>query len=338
MTLGLCRAQAPPGPLPDRSNWLAVAYLADTTQPGSYDLYLESYPKGALTFTPVSSGIRAEALIQGTLQTVPAQVTLLPAALPVSGIPGITVPPAEDIRLGVRWETAGLPPGLYILRVSVPVKATDGAGKPFPVPDPAAARLIYLPDPNGLRRAQAEYGGRRVWPAEFLDLHGAVRDADYTFAPQTSFRIKSIMRLSQSDDLNMNGGNSRGASNDEFGTDHPLRVFFDQPRHTHIEARGWSGKGAEPRFQPPLFQDFADPWQMERVLHLSPPPVRTPKLRPGLTPAQVIAVLGWPTEYGSLAQLKQRSTWRYDHMPPFSGTAYFTHGKLARYDPGGHLP
>ncbi len=338
VSLGVCRAQNPPGPLPPRSKWLAVAYLAETTQPSSYDIYLESYPKGALTLTPVPSGLRAEAQDQGTRRTVPARVTLLPAALPIPGIPGVTAPPAEDPRLGLRWETAGLPPGLYSLQVSVPVQATDSAGKPFTVPVPTAANFIYLPDPAGLRRAQAEYLNKRVWPAEFLDLHGPVRDADYTFAPPTSFRIKSIARLSQSDDLNMNGGDSRGNSNSDFGTDHPLRVFFDQPRRLKFSARGWSGGLIEPRFQPPLFQDFADPWQMERVLRLSPPPVRTPKLRPGLTPAQVIAVLGWPTEYGSLAQLTRRTTWRYDALKPFYATAYFSQGKLVRYDPGGHLP
>ena len=338
LTLGACRAQTPPGPLPDRSEWYVSAELASTTQPGSYDLVLESYPKGALTLTPVPSGIRAEAQDQGTLRTIPTHVTLLTAVLPVLGIPGITAPPAEDTRLGIRWETTGLPPGLYTLSVTVPVEAADSTGKPFPTPAPIAGLPIYLPDPAGLRRAQAKYLGRRVWPAEFLDLHGPVRDADYTFAPPTSFRIKSITRLSQSDDLNMNGGDNRGASNDDFGTDHPLRVFFDQPHRVHFSASGWSGGGAEPRFQPPLFQDFADPWQMERALSLKPPSARTPKLRPGLTPAQVIVVLGWPTEYGSLAQLERRPLWHYGQMHPFDGIAYFSHGKFVRYDPGGHLP
>lgn len=338
LMLGVCRAQDPPGPLPARSKWLAVAYLYRTTQPGSYDLVLESYPKGALTFVPVPSGIRAEVQDLGTLRTIPVRVTLLPAALPIPGIPGVTAPPVEDVRLGVRWENAALLPGLYMFRVSVPVQATDGAGKLFLMRDPVGAATVYLPDPAGLRRAQVEYGGKRVWSAEFLIFHGPVRDAEYSFVPPTSFRIKSITRISQKDDLDMNGGDSRGSSNDDFEMDHPLRVFFDQPRRMHFLGRGWSGGLVEPRFQPPLFLDFADPWQMERALRLSPPPDRLPKLRPGLTPAQVIAVLGWPTEYGSLAQLKQRSTWHYGQMHPFDGTVYLSHGKLVRYNPGGRLP
>jgi len=49
-------------------------------------------------------------------------------------------------------------------------------------------------------------------------------------------------------------------------------------------------------------------------------------------------VLGWPTEYGSLVQLMQRASWRYDNLKPFYASVYFSRGKLVRDDPGGHLP
>ncbi len=136
----------------------------------------------------------------------------------------------------------------------------------------------------------------------------------------------------------MNGGDGPGwdMSAADFVTNNPLRVTFDQPRRVKITARGWAGP-KQPRFQPPLFQDFADPWQMERALRLAPPKRLTP-LTPGMTPRQVIEVLGWPTEYGTLAQLAARPVWRYNNLKPFHATAYFAHGKFVRYDPGGHLP
>ena len=341
LALGVCRAQAPtppPDPLHDRRYWHIGAFLFPTIQPTAYDFCLEPYPAKALTAAPRLSEMHATARNQGTLQTLTARVVPLPAPVPIASFGPMSRYPGRS-WFGFQWDFSGLPPGLYLLTVILPVDAVDSAGHPFPVPPATDSLAVYLPDPRGLRAARAAYLGRRVWPQTGLQPLGSDTTV-YELSAKTSFRVRSITRRVQPfADLAMNGGYGPGwdMTPADFVTHNPLRVIFDKPRH--LQVTGFALTGRKPAAARDLFfQDFADPWQMERALHLSPQPRHLPPLRPGLTPAQVIAVLGWPTEYGSLAQLKQRSTWRYDNVRPYYATVYFSHGKFVRYDPGGQMP
>jgi len=326
----------------DRRNWRLTAILFPTDQFGVYDLCLARRPAEAFTVTPRLPELHAAAQDQGTLKSFPAHLALLPSPVPMKEYGPLARIPGRS-WVGLRWDRRGLKPGLYRLQVFVPCNAEDAAGRPVSFPTPAASLLIYLPCPDGLQAAQAKYGGRRVWMTRPLDLLGldllGAAGTDSQFAPQTSLCIKSITRVTQTPvNLAMNGGEGPGwdTSAADFVTRDPLRVVFDRPRRLQITAHGWAGP-IEPPLRFPLFQDFADVWQLDRALRLTPPG-RFQPLKLGMTPKQVIAALGWPTEYGSLAQLTQRASWRYDNLKPFYASVYFSHGKLVRYDPGGQLP
>lgn len=306
----------------------------------TYNLCIIRSPDADWTAAAHLPGLHASAQDAGTLRQRPAQVTLLhaPLALPDYG-------PLDRIEgrtwTGLRWEPHGLRPGLYRISVTVPIDAADSAGQPFRLPPVTASRLVYRPCPDGLRAARRKYLGKRIWPTRsWYFLGSGSAHPDYGFSQRTSLRVKSITRVSRSGlDLAMNGGLGSGwdMSPSDFVTDAPLRVVFDRPHDVEINGQGWVGT-VQPRFPSSFFQYFADPWQMDRALRLTPPPDHLTPLKPGLAPAQVIAALGWPSEYGSLAQLTRRLTWRYDGLKPFFATAYFVKGKFVRYDPGGHLP
>ena len=340
LLLGLSRpglSQTAPPPAPDPPRFWGHAYLFPTTRFGDYDLCLER-PEEKDRVTPRLSEMRAEARDQATGRTLAARVTPLPAPLPLPGS-GDLLHDRTRTWVGLRWDAAGLPPGLYVLSVTLPVEWADGAGHSSRTTE-TDSLPVYFPQPDSLRAARAAFEGRRVWPQTGLNKSDF---STFSFSERTSFRIRSITRVPQPYvDLTMNGGHGEGwdMSDADFVTHDPLRVVFDRPRHLKIVGFSLSeripAKARPP--QPPFFQDFADPWQMERALLLTPPPARTPRLRPGLTPEQVIAALGWPTEYGSLTQLKRRASWVYATMRPFHATAYFSRGRFVRFDPGGHLP
>ena len=97
----------------------------------------------------------AEIRDEGTLQTARARVALLPAPLPIPDYGPLDRVP-NRAWTGLRWDWAGLPPGLYTLHITLPVDGIDNAV--------TTSLPIYLPDPNGLRAARASYLGKRVWP------------------------------------------------------------------------------------------------------------------------------------------------------------------------------
>jgi len=334
--VGVCR---PAGAQePDRRYWRVSTFLFPTAQFGVYDLCLDRYPASAFTVTPRLSELRAEAQDLGTLKSLPARVVLLPP-VPTQYWKQLSALPGRS-WIGLRWNTAGLKPGLYSLQVSLPCDTTDAAGQPITIPMSMDASLpVYLPQgEDALQAARAKYLGRRVWPR--TGLQPAQSDSVvFQFSARTSLRVKSITRTALSfADLAMNGGYGPGwdMSPADFVTHAPLRVVFDRPRHLEVVGFAVSGRML-PKAKSEFFQDFADPWQIDRALRLTPPG-RFQPLKLGMTPKQVIAALGWPTEYGSLAQLTQRASWRYDNLKPFYASVYFSHGKLVRYDPGGHLP
>jgi len=220
--------------------------------------------------------LRAAAQDQGTLKSFPAHLSLLPSPVPMKEHGPLTRISGRT-WVGLRWDRHGVKPGLYRLQVSVPCNAEDAAGRPVSFPTQAASLLIYLPRPDGLQAAQAKYLGRRVWMTRplgllGLDLLGAA-GADSQFAPQTSLHIKSITRVPKNyADLAMNGGDGPGwdMSAADFVTRDPLRVVFDRPRRLQITAHGWAGP-VDPPLRFPLFQDFADVWQLDRALSFIPP-------------------------------------------------------------------
>ena len=324
------RAQAPA-----RRPQPVQTFLLPTVQFGSYNLCLVRRPGRSESAVFRPAALRAEFRDEGTRKTTTATVTLLPAPLPIPEYGPLDRVPGR-VWLGLRWDTSGLPPGLYTLTVNV--LADTGQG--LSLPTKPASLPIYLPDPNGLQTARAAFLGKRVWPCPKLHWTGP-NGASFEFDASLSLRVRSITRLNQPyADLAMNGGRGPGVdlSNADFVTCNPLRVTFDEPHRLHRAAYSViNGKPASPG--PVLTQDFTDPWQMERALSFKPLPRRLLKLRPGVSsPEQVLAAHGWPTDYGSLTQLKTRPEWRCVNLKPFYATVYFAHGKFARFDPGGQMP
>lgn len=335
----VCRPAAAQVQATDRRYWGVSEYLFPTDRPGLYDLCLDRHVAGAFTAVPRLQELHAEAQDLGTLKSFPARVSLLPAPVPTQYWKQIGAMPSRS-WIGLRWNTAGLKPGLYNLQVSVPCDTADSAGQPITIPISRDASLpVYLPEgEDALQAARTKYVGKRVWPR--TGLQPVQSDSVvFQFSERTSLRVKSITRTALGfADLAMNGGYGPGwdMSPADFVTHAPLRVMFDRPRHLEVIGFAVSGRTL-PKAKSEFFQDFADPWQLDRALGLTPPRrFQPPKL--GMTPKQVIDTLGWPTEYGSLDQLTQRASWRYDTLKPFHATAYFSHGKFVRYDPGGHLP
>lgn len=327
------------------SHWFALKFAPGVLPPDLYTLRVNIPPLA------VSGELRV---------SLPPPPDRAPALVP--GQRFLYVPPDGPGPVFQGADGRAVPPAALALQVltlrSVGVADGSGARLSFDAP-PAARRVSLDADPHALgaagllpliedaalRRLRARYEGRRVWVSHGLPVECGAGDAEgamFVDGAGTSFVLQKLVRVSAGGiDLAMNGGpGATDLSLSDFSAVSPLVAVFAAPQGLKVIGSASSGPnlGAGQQKCRVAYQFFADGWQMDRALSLAPPrPARGP-LRRGMMPEQVIAVQGWPTEYGSLADLKKRPVWRYDTTKPFTDHVYFRHGRFARLVSGGSLP
>lgn len=211
---------------------------------------------------------------------------------------------------------------------------------------PGLAPILNDPSLATVRRA---YVGRRVWqyggpsmaceqaPGTSLNFGGS---------PQTSLRVRRVLRVARQSDLKLAGGYGFGgyaASNQgDFGSLTPLVVQFEKPTRVYMG----SASGGDDLLQltnkpnaellrrcPPFTVLFADAWQLDRTYSLTPPPGLKPRSRlVGLTRSQYAWREGFPSSiFGTKARLLTLNTWKYDSIP-FPITVTFRNGRAVKRD------
>jgi hypothetical protein len=99
------------------------------------------------------------------------------------------------------------------------------------------------------------------------------------------------------------------------------------------------------------YAEFADGWDFDRTLAHASPLLSHPEwpadvrkaindgtVLTGMTYDMVVASVGYPSAYGTAAQMRKLTTWEYVLPAPSSFTVKFKDGKVVFYDPPRMLP
>jgi len=209
--------------------------------------------------------------------------------------------------------------------------------------------LQSLVQDDTLQRLRNKYVGKKVW------VYGSLRAVGLTTQPNTGAGydlgnshpviIKHLVRVYRQQGLMLLGSGEAGvlASN-------PLIAVLDLPRNAHWRSASFMGP---PNFLTQVqtsphsvclgfWSSHVDDWDFERTFSLVDlyriHPHWSHEIRLRMTPEMVAWVRGWPPEYGSMAELRKKPSWRYDWENPFSDWVYFKNGKVIKFCPDGHLP
>jgi hypothetical protein len=134
----------------------------------------------------------------------------------------------------------------------------------------------------------------------------------------------------------------------DYVTAGPIVVVFDTDRvDKALINQGFAGYGGCAAF----YGEFSGSWDFERMLSLTNEAASHPEWSPvaaaevkdhkvivGMTRAMIIASVGYPSDYGTAAQMMKLDTWHYEMPTPFQYTVYFKGDKVVKYDPPGQLP
>ncbi len=206
-----------------------------------------------------------------------------------------------------------------------------------------------LNDP-GLATVQRAYVGKRVWQYGGPDIAcepAPGTSLNFGGSPQTSLRVRRVLRVARRSDLKLAGGYGFGgyavSNQGDFESSSLLVVQFEKPKRIYMG----SASGGEDLLQltdkpnaellrrcPPFTVLFADAWRPERTYSFTPPPPGL-KLRSrlvGLTWSQYAWREGFPSSiFGTKARLPTLNTWKYDSIP-FPITVTFKNGRAVKRD------
>ncbi|HYK54439.1 MAG TPA: hypothetical protein VEV38_13025 [Candidatus Eremiobacteraceae bacterium] len=198
------------------------------------------------------------------------------------------------------------------------------------------------------------YAGRDVYPiADFWPICVFANGSEGEGIrpdPTSPLRIRSIVRL-------YGVGASWGLgpnilrmldSGADYVTAGPVLVTFDIGRMDRsLVNHAFASYGGCAAF----YSEFSGTWDLERALSFtstiashpewSPPivsEVKQHQVTVGMTRAMVIASVGYPSVYGTAAQMMKLDTWYYEMPPPASYTVYFKNDIVVKYDPPRMLP
>ncbi len=233
--------------------------------------------------------------------------------------------------------------------------------------------LKPLVEDDTARRLRAKYEGKQVWGYGGLNGECVTASAEERGSLgtgiQTPYTLRHLVRIAAEPvelaigaSPNVLGGYRQSA----FITSRPLVAVLERPRRAQVLGFSYvsAGKGRKrirqtadgmPLLQTSdclgLYAEFADAWDFERSYSLLSPrqagahwprsmrkAVLAGELRVGMTPDMVAWTLGWPSDYGTAAQVKAQTAWKYDNLQPFHFWVYFKNGKAASFGPDGQLP
>ena len=197
-------------------------------------------------------------------------------------------------------------------------------GQHFPslaliIPDPTIAVL----SPKFVGKKVWRFGGFKLTCFPMPDVQVAYQGSLDSYA-----RIKRILRVAFSTQLHLAGGFGGGdfsSGSANFVVSTPIAIQFDQAFGLTKNTVFSQGNASE---TPNLFQNAncdtfteldADPWQLERLLSLTPASPRVSRKVEsliGLDRWQVAWLWGFPSvDFGTHAELMKLSEWRYTNGP-----------------------
>ena len=215
------------------------------------------------------------------------------------------------------------------------------------------------------KKLQAEYNGKNVWAYngggmsisthanEYLSLNWPIDHPVFLrHVERVCYKLQQLAI-----------GTSPGYTGDRettYFTMNPLVVILDEPSRdvqvgggTYV---GWTSlfnvfSSREQIANNPKSRSIAiwdvlsDRWDFERSYSLRSPfqmhPEWTSKMRKqvkngtygkGTTKDMLVWILGWPSIYGTKADIMKLNTWTYDNLPPYSKTYEFRKGRIVSID------
>lgn len=232
----------------------------------------------------------------------------------------------------------------------------------------ALPQLYPIVEDKALRRLRSRYEGKRVWSyggggAECV-ASNAFESGAFETDHSTSFTLRRLVRIHGAGiELGIGSAFVGDARASVFLTRSPLVAILAQPRNLQIRSFSWgySGPGAAPDTADSeesrlkrcagFYRTFADTWDLEREYSLVPfwkahpewPPrvckaVMAGSIRRGMTPDMVGWAVGWPSDHGTIPEIKTWKDWRYDDVSPFNYWVHFRHGRVTHFGSDGRLP
>lgn len=198
----------------------------------------------------------------------------------------------------------------------------------------------------------SKYAGRDVYPiADFTPVCLSTNGMSMGMAsePAAPLHIKSIVRLYGTSAMWGIGPWILHTldSGADYVTSSPILVAFDGRREDGLlVGPPYAGHACKV-----AYAEFSGVWDFERSLSLrsiigSHPAwsqttlgaIEKHQVVVGMTRDMVIASVGYPSVYGTAAQMMKLDTWNYEMPAPFAYTVHFKGDTVVKYDPPGQLP
>jgi hypothetical protein len=252
--------------------------------------------------------------------------------------------------------TFSLPPsdrGAFELTLNADNAAYASGASSIAVGSDVTPPLLYvpqLPDDVGLRIARKRYLGRTVYAlpvAVERALHCSGAPSQFQDIPSYHTAIvTAIERTNGTAEI----GHFQSADGD-FLAIQPLLVTISAPEQRAVFPPWFpSVRTPPPGSCAQRYTSMADPWEIERNFALRDPrdhpewPARfrealaQRRILVGMTHEMVASVLGYPAQYGTVAQLDRLAKWDYDAPTPFQSSVTFRDDRVVKYEPPGNLP
>jgi len=254
-----------------------------------------------------------------------------------------------------RIDRAGRWPVVYFAVEGLPGLVHIENGGPLP----ALPGLCPLVEDAEVRSLRRRYEGKQVWgyggiggQCALVDSRQSIEVGADNQAPCRLVHLVRICRTATQLSIGTKPGVVGGAAQSTFTTNYPLIAILASVPDMHLSVLVGDGK---PIYQQSkcrtLYAEFAGAWDFERTYSLVSPSqagrhwpcalrkaVLAGEMRVGMTPDMVAWTLGYPSAYGTAAQIKAQPLWEYDTLPPFHYSVTFDKGKVSSFGPDGELP
>jgi uncharacterized repeat protein (TIGR03803 family) len=332
-----------------------VAAFAQSLPPGMYTADLSR-------FDPMISDADGYAIPNNRLDPASLYVPAPPDAIPhlragqqfvtfVQPEPNYTRLPTSGIRVLTLQSVTDQGPSGYALTLSGDGSDTATFEAPSAAVNSAQGLLPIVEDAN-VEQLDRAYADKDVY-----GLGGFMPTCDFANGIETNVRVDRTMPLHVDRIVRLYGTSEspeflpvKATITDTASTlvavDPILVIFGGKTDGEVLDKTSFAGDDCAD-----VYAEFADTWDFERSLAPQSPLLAHPEwpenirtainqgtVIVGMTYDMVVASVGFPSVYGTAAQMRTLDTWEYDRPTPASFTVKFKDGKVISYDPPGMLP